>query len=154
TTPFVRQFGDVVADGLGDADLVHFDCHGHASDPIRLRTSDDDSPLLQLTLAMVEGGKSLRRGRCVVFANACESDAPDLSLGQGRSFGWAFFTKGAVCFLGTLGKIPEKEALDFAERFYRALAGDADGNVEQAFQVARDAKEHPPVLVYCLYGNP
>jgi hypothetical protein len=89
-----------------------------------------------------------------VFANACESDAPEFTFEQDRSFGRAFYTKGAAAFLGTLGKVPEGPAFEFADAFYEALVGAAGGDVGEAFRVARDKMKVHPGVVYALYGNP
>jgi hypothetical protein len=44
--------GDEVVVQLGDAVVIHFDCHGHANPP-RLRTRADSIPELQLNLSLV-----------------------------------------------------------------------------------------------------
>jgi hypothetical protein len=151
--PLIEQDGDKVVEQLSNADVVHFDCHGHANPPL-LRTGATSVPELQLTLPLVEGSLCKVRTGCLVFSNACESDAPELSFGKDRSFGRAFYTKGAGAFLGTLGKVPEGLAFEFADAFYRSLTGAAGGDVGEAFRVARDAMSQHSVIVYALYGNP
>ena len=140
---------------ISDATVIHFDCHGFRDHPARLQTTAlTNDKYLQLTLDAVEGKSLCLQRGCLVFANACESNAPSFGLGEARSFGWAFYTKGAGAFIGTLGTVPSKAAFAFVDRFYRALAGQAFGDVGLAFQLAHNDGEMPVRLMYCIYGNP
>lgn len=96
------------------------------------------------------------RPGCTVFANACNSASAQPLLGDFVSFGWELFVKGAVVYIGTVGAIPTKFALGFAEAFYGALNGDANGDLFRAFFEAKRASvsNDPMHILYAIYGNP
>ena len=144
----------VVLKAVADATLVHFDCHGHRDSPPRLQMTSKTDKYRQLTLDIVQSNKLSLRAGCLVFANACESNAPAFGLSEVRSFGWAFYAKGAGAFIGTLGTVPAKAAFAFADRFYRELAGRAYGEVGRAYWLSIADPDTPARLMYCIYGNP
>lgn len=134
------------------ADIIHFACHGRSGPPYHLSYGPGAGRRLVPKQAAALG---LKPG-AVVFANACSSGAPDLLLGEFQSFGREFYLSGARPFIGTLGPVPEIEAVEFAALFYRkfAFAGLPAGHaLREAKREARARFKSPIWLFYCLYGN-
>lgn len=135
------------------ADLVHFTCHGHVKPGPSLQLADDaDSPASSLSVFSLRSLNNISHS--VIFANACTSSGMGSVLGDLRNFGWEFYKKGSDAYIGTLGLVPTKYAIEFAELFYqKLLAGETVGAaLHHAKLSAR--RENPFWLLYCLYGNP
>ncbi|VEP16863.1 Similar to Q3MB33_ANAVT Peptidase C14 (fragment) [Hyella patelloides LEGE 07179] len=140
------------------ADILHFTCHGHLQPLNLLQISSSKSRIRDLSIDKVQ--QLLFKPGCFVFANACNSTVPvQAALFDGfRSFGWEFYRQGADVFIGTLGIVPTKYAIDFAENVYvELLCKDTKMTVGQAIAHAKKiaAEQHNFFwLLYCIYGNP
>jgi hypothetical protein len=93
-----------------------------------------------------------------VFANACASAQPYIAFGKFGSFGWEFYRQGADVFIGTLGPVPAKYAIPFAEAVYDQLVSQK-GQLMIGAALANARKEAANQhnlfwLLYCLYGDP
>lgn len=135
---------------VSDADIVHFTCHGRGT-PYHL--SLGPSAGKRLLIGQVETLR-LKPG-VVIFANACSSSQPELFLSEFQNFGWSFYLRGARPFIGTLGPVPTRHAITFAQHFYERFivkglpAGRALREAKRA--VAKEFR-NPFYLFYCLYG--
>ncbi|MEM8718809.1 MAG: hypothetical protein AAGE84_05810 [Cyanobacteria bacterium P01_G01_bin.39] len=93
-----------------------------------------------------------------IFANACGSTVPVKAFNEFSSFGWEFYRQGADIFIGTLGIVPTKYAISFAENVYEELLSkDTQITVGQAIASAKKvaAEQHNFFwLLYCIYGDP
>jgi len=154
--PLVRElvqagFGDFQHEA-SDADVIHFTCHARGKPAYHLSLGPGASR--RLLVGQVESLK-LRPG-VIVFANACASDKPEVFLTELQSFGWRFYSRGARPFIGTLGPVPSRHAIRFAQHFYRwfILEGQPAGLAlrEARREVAREFR-NPFYLFYCLYGS-
>ncbi len=137
--------------GAADADLVHFTCHGY-SEPYYYLSLGPGAGRRLLTAQVKQ--LQLKPG-AVVFANACSSDRAQLWLTELESLGWNFYLQGARPFIGTLGPVPVKHAVELAKEFYfwflsRGLpAGQA---MRTARAEIRRRSNNPFFLFYSLYG--
>lgn len=137
------------------ADILHCTCHG-LSDPHLLQIASDRTRTKNLLphtvkeLPLCPGG--------MVFANACASAQPYIAFGKFGSFGWEFYKQGADVFIGTLGPIPTKYAIPFAEMVYDRLTNRTEqSTIGIALANARkEAADQRNLfwLLYCLYGDP
>ncbi len=145
---------EVVLNRIADSKVVHFTCHGHRN-PLRLQISKQDDPLMCLKIETVQMERASITEGCLVFANACNSTTSQPLFGRFLSFGWEFYAKGAGGFIGTMGAIPTEVAIHFAQSFYDALYGDANGDVFAAFRKAKQTTNatSPLHLLYSFYGN-
>ncbi|MCP4405926.1 MAG: response regulator [bacterium] len=137
---------------LTGTELLHFTCHGHL-EPHLLQIAQDKSRIQNL-LPQTISKLSLEPG-CFVFANACSSTVPVVTFGRFHSFGWEFYRRGAGIFIGTLGAIPIKYAIPFAESIYQALF--SSKTIGQAVAIAKEKAEKERNLfwlLYTIYGNP
>lgn len=137
------------------ANALHYTCHSRLQ-PYLLQIAGDKSPEQNLIPEMVEN-LPIEPGS-LIFANACASSIPVLTFGKFNSFGWEFYRQGADVFIGTLGAVPVKYALSFAETVYRELfRKDVKRTIGQAITIAKEeaAKERNLFwLLYCIYGDP
>ncbi|MDI4665652.1 CHAT domain-containing protein [Xanthobacter autotrophicus] len=149
--PLIEQDWNDIAAACKGKDIIHFACHGRRD------------PGYYLSYKAGIGGRlypaevhrlGLKWG-AVVFANACGSATADLLLAEFQSFGREFYFAGARPFIGTLGPVPEVEAVQFAGLFYEEFAGaglPAGQAMRQAKQRAAQQFKKPIWLYYCLYG--
>jgi CHAT domain len=141
---------------LQEADILHFTCHGHLKPLNLLQNYSDSVPYNNLCIDTVQQ-LPLRPG-IFVFANACTSTTPTQAFSDFTSFGWEFYRQGADIFIGTLGTIPTKYAINFAENVYEGLLHqDCRLTVGEAVAKAkRLAASSSNIfwLLYCIYGNP
>ncbi len=98
---------------------------------------------------------NLKKGRPIVFLNACQIGAGAMGLtGMG---GWAhrFVKSGAGAFLGAYWSVFDQPALGFAEAFYDELiSGKTIGEaVFEARKAIRDQGD-PTWLAYTLFAHP
>jgi CHAT domain len=138
---------------VANKDIVHFACHGRSTPAYHLSYKEGIGGHLFPAQAHALG---LKWG-AVVFANACSSGATQLLLADFQSFGREFYYAGARPFIGTLGPVPEREAIEFASLFYEqfAFAGLPAGQaMRRARQESRNRFKRPIWLFYSLYGNP
>jgi hypothetical protein len=140
---------------IATADVIHCTCHGLLN-PHLLHISTGSSRtqnLLPETIRLLP----LQNGT-LVFANACSSAAAALLFGTFNSFGWEFYLKGAEVFIGTLGAVPTKYAIEFAETIYTQLFNTQQPvSIGQALIRARgeaEKKQNIFWLLYCVYGDP
>ena len=141
---------------VSTADILHCTCHGHLQDVPFLQIYANTSKTQNLSLYTIET-LPLKSGS-FVFANTCYSSTPVQTCGEFSNFGWEFYRRGAGVFFGTLGAVPAKYAVSFAENFYEQLLGkDVKLTIGQAVAKAKQvaAKEHNLFwLLYCIYGDP
>jgi len=99
------------------------------------------------------------------FFNACETSVDTPEKGKGVSwapYSWAFALaeQGGGAFIGTLWSVSEKEALCFAETFYKKFLGAGYNTLAEAMRQARNKTKNiekdviPNWLAYILYGPP
>ena len=146
----------MLVEALHQADILHCTCHGHLQPLNLLQISSGKSPSDNLCLDTVQQ-LPLKPG-IFVFANACSSTAPVQAFREFSSFGWEFYRQGADVFIGTLGIVPTKYAISFAENVYEELlCKDTKLTIGQAVANAKKiaAGQHNFFwLLYCIYGNP
>ena len=145
----------LLVEALEQADILHFTCHGHL-EPNLLQNSSGKSSIENLCLETVTQ-LPLKPGS-FVFANACTSTTPVQTFSEFTSFGWEFYRQGADVFIGTLGIVPTKYAISFAENFYEELLQqDPKLTIVQAVAKAKKVAAQNNNffwLLYCVYGNP
>jgi hypothetical protein len=100
-------------------DILHLTCHGHR-DPLRLTTSNlNDGLEMHLSVEVVEEELEMQSSG-FIFANACNSSARFVGLfNEDTNFGKAFCERGARAFVGTLGPVPSRHAVNLACDFYK-----------------------------------
>jgi len=142
-------------EALPGTDALHCTCHGLLK-PHLLQIAKESNLSVNIFPDTVEK-LSLEPG-ILVFVNACASSAPVLTFGKFSSFGWEFYRRGARTFVGTLGAVPVKYAVSFAEAVYSELfRKDVKQTIGQAVALAKEAasKERNLFwLFYCIYGDP
>lgn len=146
----------ILEKSLAQANTLHCTCHGHLNPPM-LQVAKDKSRYNNLLIETVNA-LSLNPG-CFVFANACSSSAPVIKFGKFSNFGWEFYRCGADIFIGTLGAVPAKYAVQFAESVYKEIfyTGSKPRTIGQAIANAKKEAENNRNLfwlLYTLYGNP
>ena len=141
---------------LSIADVLHCTCHGHLQPLHLLQIASDKSPTQNLCIHTINS-LPIKPGS-LVFANACSSSTPTKTFGEFSNFGWEFYRQGADVFIGTLGIVPTKYAVSFAENFYKYLLCKGDKlTIGQAFaKTKKSASKEDNLfwLLYCIYGNP
>lgn len=151
--PLIKASWAELQRDVAGKDIVHFVCHGRQQPSYHLSYREGVAGRLlprQVHALGVKWG-------AVVFANACSSGASDLLLSDFQSFGREFYYAGARPFIGTLGPVPTREAVEFAGLFYEhfAIAGLPAGHaLRMARQDAARRFKRPVWLFYCLYGSP
>jgi len=142
---------------FSDADLIHFTCHGHL-EPLPCLQLGSQAPTAPLGILGCLQPSNIClfsiRPQSIVFANACSSVHMGTFLDRTRSFGWEFFLKGVDAYIGTLGMIPTKYAVAFAEAFYEQFLHGATAGAALQYAKANSAHNNPFWLLYCLYGDP
>jgi hypothetical protein len=145
----------VFSKALPGTDAIHCTCHGYL-DPYLLQFAKEKTRILNLLPETIQR-LPLEPG-CMVFANACSSTVPLLTFGKFSSYGWEFYRRGAGVFVGTLGAVPTKHAVAFAESVYLNLFGQgAKPSVGEAVAEAKKAAANERNLfwlLYCIYGDP
>jgi len=150
-TDIVQGTFDELQVALRDAEVVHFTCHGRTQPIYHL--SYGPGPGRRLLIPQVDQ-LPIKPG-AMIFANACASNQPELLLNEFQSFGWHFFVCGARPYIGTLGPVPIKHAITFAECFYKHFITEglpAGLALRQAKRDVRKQYRNPFWLFYCLYG--
>jgi hypothetical protein len=142
---------------LGNADIVHFTCHGQVQNgDIYLQIVREHVDMYNLMATSIRT-TDICPGS-LVLANACISSTTQTAFRQSLSFGSEFCAGGASAFVGTLDFVPDISAILFAEMFYQELF---DGR--SAGEALLAAKRHElryqgsrvgmAQLLYSLYGN-
>jgi len=125
-------------------DALHFTCHGHLEPHLLQIAGDKNKTRIENLLPETILRLPLEPGS-LVFANACAS-------------GWKFYQRGADAFIGTLGAVPVKYAVNFAEIVYRELFNpDEKITIGQAVAKAKEVAANERNLfwlLYCIYGDP
>lgn len=138
-------------------DALHFTCHGHLEPHLLQIAGDKNKTRIENLLPETIQRLPLEPGS-LVFANACASTVPVLTFGKFSSFGWKFYQRGADAFIGTLGAVPVKYAVNFAEIVYRELFNpDEKITIGQAVAKAKEVAANERNLfwlLYCIYGDP
>lgn len=138
-------------------DALHFTCHGHLEPHLLQIAGDKNKTRIENLLPETILRLPLEPGS-LVFANACASTVPVLTFGKFSSFGWKFYQRGADAFIGTLGSVPVKYAVNFAEIVYRELFNpDEKITIGQAVAKAKEVAANERNLfwlLYCIYGDP
>ncbi len=142
---------------LPGADALHCTCHGHLEPHLLQIAGDKNKTRIENLLPETIQRLPLEAGS-LVFANACASTVPVLTFGKFSSFGWKFYQRGAAAFIGTLGAVPVKYAVNFAEIVYRELFNrDERITIGQAVARAKEiaaSERNLFWLLYCIYGDP
>lgn len=144
--------------GLGRYDGFHFAGHGIAwnlsSYSWSLLLDGND----QLTPPDLNGNaRNLGSRQPLVFLNACQSGRGAASLTGLGGLASAFIDAGAGAFIGALWDIEDRQALRFAEEFYRQmLSGEEIGEaVRQArLTLRRQFPNGTGWLAYTVFGHP
>jgi hypothetical protein len=135
--------------------VLHCTCHGLLK-PHLLLVGKDSSRTQNLAPETIRV-LPLQAGS-LVFVNACSSAAAALLFGSFNSFGWEFYLQGAEVFIGTLGAVPTKYAIEHAENIYAHLFNTSQSlSIGQALARAREEAEKKQNifwLLYCVYGDP
>jgi WD40 repeat protein len=142
---------------LPGADVLHFTCHGHLEPHLLQIAGDKNKTRIENLLPETIQSLPLELGS-LVFANACASTAPILTFGKFSSFGWKFYQRGAAAFVGTLGAVPVRYAVNFAESVYLELFNTNERiSIGQAVAKAKEVAASDRNLfwlLYCIYGDP
>lgn len=152
-------------------EIIHITCHGLASDDGERYWSLDRTKPGDMDVSVYprDGDTQFQLSRFapLVFANACSSAsglaAPAPGAGPrfaalAEGFGTTFYDMGASVFIGTIGPVSRRIALEFAKRFFARLlggglpAGEALWATRQSF--ADEGEKDPSWLFYCMYGDP
>ncbi|MBE9594493.1 MAG: CHAT domain-containing protein [Proteobacteria bacterium] len=149
------RYADIL-DILSDKEinLFHFAC-----ETVYDKNSSDDSYLSLADGALKArdvGVCNLKKGKPIVFVNACESSITGCAVTGIGGFSKAFIDSGSSAFIGTMWKVPDEYALKFSEYFYKNLF-EKNLSIGEALQKTRvDLKDSPnPMwLAYSLYGFP
>ncbi len=153
--PIKEQSIGAIFKEFENADLVHFTCHGHL-EPACLQVSKNKMRTQNLLITTVQE-LPIDPG-CLIFANACSSNAPLISFGKFTTFGLEFYLKGAGIYIGTLGAVPIKYAIEFAESVYKELFNENDNiTIGEAMAKAKANaanKRNLFWLLYTIYGDP
>lgn len=155
----LASYEDVItALASGRYDGWHFTGHGHfdGRDPNRwfLLLADYEKLMPE---DLVAEAANLGTTQPLVFLNACQTGRGGMALT--RPGGWAhrLLAAGAGAFIGSLWRIPDSRARDFAEAFYsNFFAGIPIGEaVRQARLTLRDRFPGDPTwLAYTVFAHP
>ncbi len=152
-----KQSISALVKALPSTDILHFTCHGHLEPHLLQIAGDKNKSRIDNLMPDSIKGLPLKIGS-LVFANACASTVPVLTFGKFSSFGWKFYQQGAEVFIGTLGAVPVKYAVNFAESVYSELfKPDEQITIGQAVARAKDFAANDRNLfwlLYCIYGDP
>jgi len=142
-----------VLTAMENADLVHFTCHGSIDPFPNLQLAHEAmSPVSCMNALNIQHLHNIHQS--LIFTNACTSAGTGSMIGELRNFGWEFYKRGAGAYIGTLGLIPTRPAISFAEMFYRELfSGKNVGYALRNAKINAD-RNNPFWLLYCLFGNP
>ncbi|MBX2797585.1 MAG: CHAT domain-containing protein [Myxococcales bacterium] len=143
-----------VQEALRRSDVLHYCGHAFYDGP----TPDESGLVLagkaRLTLSNLERGGAMPR---LVFANACESArVRGVDEARGASAFAEFFLRGRVeAYIGTLWRVADRAAAEFASDAYHSLA--AGNSLQEAVRTARRRlleSDRSDWANYVLYGNP
>jgi CHAT domain-containing protein len=147
----------------GKADIIHLTCHGGLKDTrgniYWSLNPESEYPDNYSIYPDTVGQLGLRSSRPLVFGNACASTSGGNGTGTAGltpGLGTAFFTHGALNFIGTFAPVTKQIAIEFACQFYKRLLNDqmpvGKALLEtKKFYQTRD--EHDPSwYFYCMYG--
>lgn len=138
-------------------ETVHMALHGY-SDP---RASDQglilgDGEILtpHLLLGVQSGGSA--RAYSLVFLNACQTGTGGESLGQVAGFPGTLARNGAGAVIAPLWEVDDREARDFAEKFYEKTLNDRMqvGNALKSLRQRSPGERGIARLAYIFYGHP
>jgi hypothetical protein len=160
---------DVIArlDKGSEIDLIHFACHGSASEDkiwnaalLMAGKQREDGTYVRETLTLndIKLRARLRRENsslAMVFVNACQAGKMGRTISGTGGIADAFISKGAGLFVSSLWSIGDDVAHTFAQEFYRQLLEGATvvQATSSARRKARDVAE-PTWLAYAVYGHP
>jgi hypothetical protein len=147
-----------------DADILHVMCHGNMKNAQGevFWTLNDQSPMsFNYNITSIVVQDLALSSKPLVFGNACASSVGAVAgarTGLTPSFGAAFFTQGALNFIGTFAPVTKNMALRFARYFYVLLLGSGGQPGLSIGKSLLETKKHfqgdndPSYLFYCLYG--
>jgi len=152
-------FNSVIKELKRGVDIFHFTGHGSTS------RNKSKIYLYDKYLSAENLEKILARSTApsLSFFNACETSVDAYRKGKvsWAPYNWAFAlaSEGGSVFIGTLWSVFEKEALRFAEIFYRKFLGVDRNTVSDAMRQARNKIKRSSDailswLAYVLYGPP
>jgi hypothetical protein len=150
--PRYNEIIDLLSDK--EINLLHFAC-----DAVYDKNSSDDSYLCLADgklKAREVSVRNLKKGKPVVFVNACESSITGYAVTGMGGFSKAFVDIGSLAFIGTMWQVPDGYALKFSEFFYKNLFEENLSIGEALKKTRADLKEltNPIWLAYSLYGHP
>jgi hypothetical protein len=140
---------------LSESTIIHFTCHCSMDGKNRPTLFLDDysnNPGDSLDIEMIQ---TLRLNKIpFIFANACMTETYYQDCwSESVNFGFTFLNKGVQAFIGTMGILPVKPALEFAETFYKNLRTLSVGEALWETKKIFSTKNNPFWLFYCLYGD-
>jgi hypothetical protein len=161
-----------ISEHYQDADILHVMCHGMKDQrenvylTLNHRSAPETSILYNITSASLNG--FVFRTRPLVFGNGCSSSGAVSGQNQipgglmPPGMGAAFFSRGALNFIGTFVPVTKNMALQFARKFYEYLLGQNGVSGSPIAEALWATKRHfqkagaadPSYLFYCLYGPP
>jgi hypothetical protein len=147
-------------------DIMHFTCQGGVEDgrvywAFKKPFLDFDECISTDELDLI--GADIDQSHPLIFGNACASatitqDEAISDWGIVTNFGRRCLSLGAVAFVGTLARVTEELAVDFAPRFYEQLLDKKKSVARALWNVKREYDDNggsdPSWLFYCLYGDP
>ena len=163
----VRRF---LAKDAADLDVLHFACHGEASDKAVLTAKLLMTGNVNASGQIIEDGfssdqvkvnlrMSPERARSLVFLNSCQTGRGGRGIAGVAGFADAFIRpnsgRGAAAFIGALWSIDTTLAATFADTFYMELR--EGSTLVEAVGAARDACTDQgdfTWLAYSVYGHP
>ncbi len=148
-----RSLADLVG-VLPQTDLLHLTCHGGNETPM-LAIAKGETDYMNLNLDIV-GNLPVKPGS-FIFANACYSNSAVSQFRILTSFGWEFYKDGAGIYIGTLARVPEVYAMEFAREFYRRMFSAGDRTVGQVlYELKKElaGRRNLHWLMYSMYGDP
>lgn len=153
-----RSAVDILGELKKDYEICHFIGHGKYVPETPSETGWIFADGTVLTCSDVEGISTRAVFPLLIFANSCDSARPSFTDAQGylSTLYRAFLQQGTPHYIGTLARIPDEPARDFAKSFYHLLAkglsiGEALGETRRVFA------ERPGMPIwahYVHYGDP
>jgi CHAT domain-containing protein len=137
--------------------LVHFICHGKTDKDGQYLSLEGKTRLTTSMIPGLDGVLSgLRRGRPLIFLNACEVGRQEIDLASPDGFAQVFMQEGASAVIAPLWSVKDRIAHEIAKTFYEQLR-----TGRPLAEILRDLRaksyEDPSedtYAAYCFYGDP
>jgi len=144
----------------GEADVLHFSCHGRASNDANLAEIElENGSLAALELS----SREIRQGlpaKChpVIFINACESGRTGMTLGGIGGLASAFVGASCSAVIGTLWSVDDRDAFDAVQVFYGRCSKTEEGlSIADVIREVRKKfleEGKDTFLAYTFFGDP